>query len=116
MVIEARLKTIGIDIPYWRVLMVLGQKSPRGVGQLAEAAVIPFSTMTRIVQRMVTAKLVVCRQLESDNRVTEVTMTSKGKQKLSEARMITAPVYAQIIRGFSLRSEARRVGKEGVST
>ncbi|HEY9553924.1 MarR family winged helix-turn-helix transcriptional regulator [Allosphingosinicella sp.] len=101
-VIEARLKTIGIDIPYWRVLMVLGQKSPRGVGQLAEAAVIPFSTMTRIVQRMVTAKLVVCRQLESDNRVTEVTMTSKGKQKLSEARMITAPVYAQIIRGFSI--------------
>src|SRR3546814_9783469 len=58
--------------------------------------------MTRIVQRMVTAKLVVCRQLESDNRVTEVTMTSKGKQKLSDARMITAQDYAQIIRGFSI--------------
>src|SRR3546814_7115318 len=70
-VIEARLKTIGIDIPYWRVLMVLGQKSHRGVGQLAEAAGIPFSTITRIVQRMVTAKQVVCRQLESANRVNE---------------------------------------------
>src|SRR3546814_196489 len=70
-VIEARLKTIGIDIPYWRVLMVLGQKSPRGVGQLAEAAVIPFSTMTSIVQRMGMAKLEVCLQLERDNRVTE---------------------------------------------
>lgn len=101
-VIESRLKAIGIDIPYWRVLMVLGQKSPRSVGQLAEAAVIPFSTMTRIVQRMVTAKLVVCRPLESDNRVIKVTMTAQGKRKLSEARMITAPVYAQIIQGFSI--------------
>jgi len=101
-VIESRLKAIGIDIPYWRVLMVLGQESPRSVGQLAEAAVIPFSTMTRIVQRMVTAKLVVCRPLASDNRVIKVTMTAQGKRKLSEARMTTAPVYAQIIQGFSI--------------
>ena len=101
-VIETRLKTIGIDIPYWRVLMVLGQKSPRSVGQLSEAAVIPFSTMTRIVQRMVTAKLVTCRQLETDNRVIEVKMTAKGKRTLADARMITAPVYAQIIQNFSV--------------
>ncbi|MGV2494976.1 MarR family winged helix-turn-helix transcriptional regulator [Pelagerythrobacter aerophilus] len=102
LVIEARLKAIGIDIPYWRVLMVLGEKSPRSVGQLAEAAVIPLSTMTRIVQRMVTAKLVACRPLERDNRVVKVTMTAEGKRKLSEARTITAPVYAQIIQGFSI--------------
>lgn len=101
-IIESRLKTIGIDIPYWRVLMILGQKMPRSVGQLSEAAVIPFSTMTRIVQRMAGAGLIACTPLESDNRVTEVALTREGESKLTEARTLTAPVYAQVIKGFSI--------------
>jgi DNA-binding MarR family transcriptional regulator len=101
-IIEARLKTIGIDIPYWRVLMILGQKAPRSVGQIAETAVIPFSTMTRIVQRMSGAGLIACTPLETDNRVIEVALTSAGEIKLAEARTLTAPVYAQVIKGFSI--------------
>src|SRR3546814_944568 len=69
-VIEARLKNIGIDIPYWRVLMVLVQKSPRGVAQLAEAAVIPFSTMTRIVHIMVKATNPKNKSLKSNTKST----------------------------------------------
>ncbi len=103
LVIEAQLRTIGLDIPYWRVLMVLGQQSPRAVGQLAEAAVIPVSTMTRIVQRMAAAGLICSAPLESDNRVIEVALTEAGRAKLSEARALTAPVYAQVIRGFSIQ-------------
>src|SRR3546814_9749955 len=57
-VIEDRLKTIGIDIPSWRVRLVLGPKSPCGVGQLAAAAVITFSAMTRLVQKRVKEKQV----------------------------------------------------------
>lgn len=106
-VIEARLKTIGIDIPYWRVLMILGQKAPRSVGQLAETAVIPFSTMTRIVQRMSAAGLIACTTLESDNRVIEVSLTSEGESKLAEARTLTAPVYARVIQGFSVEEFER---------
>lgn len=101
-VIEARLRTIGLDIPYWRVLMVLGQKAPRSVGQLAEAAVIPVSTMTRIVQRMAAAGLIESATLESDNRVIEVSLTPDGSEKLGEARKITAPIYAEVIDGFSI--------------
>lgn len=101
-VIEGRLKTIGIDIPYWRVLMILGERAPRSLGQLAEAAVIPVSTMTRIVQRMSSAGLILCSAAQSDNRVTEVVLTPVGKSRLAKARKITAPVYAKIIRGFSV--------------
>ena len=56
--IEPRLRDIGLDIPNWRVLMILGEHAPRGVRDIAEAAVIPLSTMTRIVQRMAAADLV----------------------------------------------------------
>jgi DNA-binding MarR family transcriptional regulator len=101
-VIEARLRTIGLDIPYWRVLMILGQKAPRSVGQIAAAAVIPVSTMTRIVQRMSGAGLIACTPLEADNRVIKVSLTQAGESKLAEARALTAPVYAKVIDGFSV--------------
>lgn len=101
-IIDARLKTIGIDIPTWRVLMILGQRTPRSVGQLSETAVIPVSTMTRIVQRMSAAGLISCTPLETDNRVMQVDLTGEGEAKLAEARSLTAPVYARVIDGFSL--------------
>lgn len=108
-VIEPRLRTIGLDIPYWRVLMILGEHNPRGVRDIASAAVIPLSTMTRIVQRMAAAGLVSVADSADDARVTEVSLLPLGEAKLAEARGITAPVYAGIIRGLSARDFDRLV-------
>ncbi|WP_254606333.1 MarR family winged helix-turn-helix transcriptional regulator [Sphingomonas bacterium] len=102
-VIEPRLRSIGLDVPSWRVLMVLGERQPRGVRDIADAAVIPLSTMTRIVQRMVAAGLVASSGSAEDARVTQVSLRALGEEKLSEARAITAPIYARIIRGFTRR-------------
>ncbi|CAN7463100.1 MarR family transcriptional regulator [Phenylobacterium sp. LjRoot225] len=102
-VIEARLRAIGIDIPYWRVLMILGEASPRGVRDIADAAVIPLSTMTRIIQRMTSAGLVSVAPSAEDARVTEVSLTPAGEAKLAEARQATAPVYARVVSGLSAR-------------
>jgi DNA-binding MarR family transcriptional regulator len=102
-IIEARLRTIGLDIPFWRVLMILGEQAPRGVGEISEAAVINLSTMTRIVQRMAQAKLVRCTPRSGDYRITDVFLTALGKRKLAAARKITAPVFAAAIAGFSER-------------
>jgi DNA-binding MarR family transcriptional regulator len=99
--IEARLRTIGLDIPFWRVLMILGEQAPRGIGEISETAVINLSTMTRIVQRMAQKKLVRCLPRLGDNRVTDVSLTALGEKKLGAARKITAPVYAAAITGFS---------------
>lgn len=100
-VIDARLREIGLDIPGWRVLMVLGEHDPRGVRQLADTAVIPLSTMTRIVQRMSTSGLVTSIAHPNDARVTEVHLTAAGRDKLAEARAVASPVYRQVIRGLS---------------
>lgn len=102
-VIEPRLRSIGLGIPSWRVLMILGERQPRGVSDIADAAVIPLSTMTRIVQRMVAAGLVASSGSAEDARVTQVSLRAVGEEKLSEARAITAPIYARIIRGFTRR-------------
>ncbi|MBN3558747.1 winged helix-turn-helix transcriptional regulator [Sphingomonas yabuuchiae] len=101
--IEPRLRAIGLDIPNWRVLMILGEQAPRGVRDIAEAAVIPLSTMTRIVQRMAAADLVTLTPSAEDARVTMVALTATGESKLAEARMATSPVYQQVITGLSAR-------------
>lgn len=106
-VIEAQLRTIEIDIPTWRVLMVLGEESPRSIGQIARSAVINLSTMMRIVERMMKAGLVERAPDSRDGRVTNVILTDVGREKLAAARALTAPLYQKVIRGFSQAEFAR---------
>ncbi|WP_380874158.1 hypothetical protein ACFB49_46110 [Sphingomonas sp. DBB INV C78] len=111
--IEARLRTIGIDVPTWRVLMILGEQAPRSVGRIAESAVINLSTMMRIIERMRNAGLVETGPNPDDARVTDVHLAPAGEEKLALARATTAPVYARLIRGFSAREFDRLVGLLG---
>lgn len=101
MKLEAQLRRIGVDIPTWRALMVLGDREPLAIGQVARSAAINLSTMMRIVERMAKAGLVETGTSETDGRVTEIRMTPEGRAKLAEARGVAAPLYEQIIGGFS---------------
>lgn len=100
-IVETRLRGIGLDIPSWRVLMVLGEAEPRSVTQLADACVINLSTLMRVIQRMERAKIVETAQNPSDGRVKEVRLAAAGREKLVEARRVTAPLYAAAIKEFS---------------
>lgn len=100
-VIDAELRRIGIDIPTWRVLMILGETCPQTIGQVAKLAVINLSTMMRIVERMEKAALIKSASSTSDGRITELTLTASGRVKLAAARKVTAPIYQRLIRGFS---------------
>lgn len=99
--LEAQLRRIGVDIPTWRALMVLGDREPLAIGQVAKSAAINLSTMMRIVERMAKAGLVETATSETDGRVTEIRMTPEGRAKLAEARAVAAPLYEKIISGFS---------------
>lgn len=112
-VIEARLRALGLDVPGWRVLMILGEASPRGTGEIAQAAVINLSTMTRIIGRMARAGLVRLGRRAGDARVREVFLTDEGAAMLARAREATAPVYAAAINGFSEREFLALLGLLG---
>lgn len=107
--IEPCLRAIGLDIPYWRVLMILGEVEPRGVRDIADSAVIPLSTMTRIIQRMAAAGLVNVAPSPDDARVTLVSLSREGRAKLAEARAASSPIYARTIKGLSERDFDRLV-------
>ena len=106
-VIGKELRRIGIDIPTWRVLMILGERQPLRIGRIAEMAVINISTMMRIVERMQKAGLVTATTSEFDGRATDVSLTSSGQDKLSAARSVTAPVYRRVIKGMSAAEFSR---------
>ena len=102
-VIGHELQRLGLDIPSWRVLMILGEVSPRSVRDIAAAAVIPLSTMTRIIQRMETSGFVQSAPSSADARVTEVSLSQLGRIKTAEARAAAAPVYQKLITGIGER-------------
>jgi DNA-binding MarR family transcriptional regulator len=106
-VIESQLRPIGIDIPTWRVLMILGEREPLPIAQVAKSAVINISTMMRIVERMVKAGLILTQPSATDGRVTELAMTDLGQEKLAAARAATSPVYQKIITDFSAQDFAQ---------
>jgi DNA-binding MarR family transcriptional regulator len=107
--IEAELRTIGIDIPTWRVLATLGDGGRMPIAEMAKTAVINLSTMTRILERMTKARLIASQPHEQRRRVTVIALTAIGRKKLAEARIITAPFYKKIIRNFSAKDFAKLI-------
>jgi len=97
------LKAIGMDLPTWRALMILHERSPRSVSEIAVQAVVRLSTMTRVVRRLERAGLVHLATRSSDARVTEVQITTRGEEALRRVREVAGRVYARAFADFSPR-------------
>jgi DNA-binding MarR family transcriptional regulator len=94
------LKAIGMDLPSWRALMILHERSPCSVSEIASQAVIRLSTMTRVVRRLERAGLVRLTTRSSDARVTEVVITPRGEGSVRRVRAVAARVYARAFADF----------------
>lgn len=100
-VLEDALKGSKLDVPRYRVLMLLHGKRARSVTYLAEEAIVKLPTMTRIVQRMEDDGLVETRPRASDNRVTEVLLTRRGGRARLRAQRAAFGVFAKAFEGVS---------------
>jgi DNA-binding MarR family transcriptional regulator len=98
---DAVLKRIGMDVPRWRVLMLLTEHSPASVSELAEHAIIRMSTMTKIVHRMKAEGYVGTRVSATDGRVTEVVLTPKGRQSVQQVRAQAGQIFQQAFHDLS---------------
>jgi DNA-binding MarR family transcriptional regulator len=97
----AALRRVGMDVPRWRVLMILHEHDPASVSTIADLAVIKLSTMTRIVQRMQVEGLVTCGPRSSDARVTEVRLTPAGSRAMEQVRDQASRVFRHAFHGVS---------------
>ena len=112
---EGALRRIGMDVPSWRALMLLHERNPSSVSEIATQAVLRLSTMTRVVQRLEKRGLVKIARRPADARVTDVYITAEGEQTVEQVRAIASRIYQSAFKDLSaadietLNSLLRRV-------
>jgi DNA-binding MarR family transcriptional regulator len=99
--LDRELKPRGMDQPRWRVLMILHEHNPAAMGLIAELAVMKLPTLLKVVRRMEAEGLVRTGARLSDQRVTEVSITARGRKSLSLVRKVAAQVYEEVTAGLS---------------
>lgn len=95
------LKSVDVDHPTWRVLLLLGDRNPSSVSELSQRSVTKMSTITRILIRMEESGLVERKPSPDDSRVTEVFLTETGRDVLAKLKVIGGRIYRQALSGFS---------------
>jgi DNA-binding MarR family transcriptional regulator len=95
------LKQVGLNQTQWRVLGILGDKNPSTVTGIARRSVLKMSTLTRMLDRMESDKLIERKLWEKDKRIVQVHITAKGRKYLGRAVQVGASIYARVFDGIS---------------
>jgi MarR family transcriptional regulator, organic hydroperoxide resistance regulator len=99
--LDRELKPRGMDQPRWRVLMILSEHDPAAMGLIAELAVMKLPTLLKVVRRMEEEGMVRTGTRLSDQRVTEVSITARGRKNLGLVRKVAADVYEKVTAALS---------------
>lgn len=78
------LAKYGMDRTIYRLLTVLREKSPMCIGEIAEFAFIPRSTVSRAIERMKAEGWVETGISAADNRTIDVAFTDAGREALEK--------------------------------
>lgn len=98
---EARLRSSGIDMPRWRVLMTLHQDRVASVSEIAAHSSEKLPTMTRIIQRMESDGLVRRQPRPGKEWIMEVALTPEGEKAGNEAWEQARALYDRAFAGMS---------------
>jgi DNA-binding MarR family transcriptional regulator len=77
--LAAALEAAGSNLEQWRILSLLADGRGHTMTEVAEHALLPGPTLTKVVDRMVTANLVHRRVDESDRRRVLALLTRRGR-------------------------------------
>ncbi len=95
------LKAYDLDVMQWRILMLLDDKNPSSVGDLARRSVSKMPTVTRMLTRMEDQGLVRRRALNGDRRIVEIFITAKARKALKTVQSIGRGVYERAFEGVN---------------
>ncbi|MEM7281663.1 MAG: MarR family transcriptional regulator [Pseudomonadota bacterium] len=98
---EKALKAVGMDIPRWRVLMILNDKSPSSISEISDRSFTRLSTMTRVAQRMAKDGYLELRTADEDARITKAFITKKGEDAVKVIREVASRVFNVAFTDFS---------------
>ncbi len=98
---HAELATEGVSVSTWRILATLYPDAPASIGQLAESCLAKQPTMTRQVDRLITAGLVVRQQRVDDRRKVEVRLAPAGRKLADRLTAMARMHEARALVGYT---------------
>jgi DNA-binding MarR family transcriptional regulator len=105
-VFTERLKSMGLYLGQELILLALQQENGMTQSQLAARHCVDLSTITKVVQRMERAELVLRRADPDDARISRVYLTEKGRNLCEPCWQVWIDLEQQLTQGLS---EAERV-------
>lgn len=98
---ERLLKRVDMDVPRWRIIMILKEHTELSISEIASQAVAKLPTTTKIVYRMRDEGLVNLVTSSEDGRVTLVSLTDKGLESLELIRGSVSQLFRRSFKGLS---------------
>lgn len=108
--LHARLREQRLSFQHWRVLALLADAGPSTIAELAEYAVIPHSTLSRVLDRMQEQGLVRRTGSREDRRVARIVLTPAGRRRYLGALEATRAVNDHAFAGMR-RAEVATLGR-----
>ncbi|MEO1420961.1 MAG: MarR family transcriptional regulator [Pseudomonadota bacterium] len=91
------MKVSGLTAPQLLVIQAIEREGSPSTSALARSISVSQATMTRIIDRLVRAGLVLRRKSDSDKRVVNISLTELGHAKLDSA---PEPLQAEFLKEF----------------
>lgn len=105
--LESDLRKMRLSFQHWRVLAVLAMQDGRPIAELADYAVVPHSTLSRLLSRMEAAGLLSRRASGRDLRLAEIHLTAKGRRRYEQILPFAVARRDEALSGFSDSERAR---------
>lgn len=98
---EPLLKRVEMDVPRWRITLILKEHSELSMSEIAGHAVAKLPTTTKIVYRMREEGLVNLSTSPRDGRVTLVSLTPQGLESLELVQDSVSNLFRNSFKGLS---------------
>ena len=99
--LEVALKKVNINITTWRVGMILRENGALSISEIATHAVSRLPTITKTVYKMQEQGLASIKPHEKDGRVSMVTITELGLERVESVLANTTRVFDRAFEGMS---------------
>ena len=85
---QPHLEKLGLTYPQYLVMLVLWEKDKITIGRICDKLMLQTNTLTPILNKMVTKRLIRKKKSKTDERVTNVQLTRLGLKMKTEAENI----------------------------
>ena len=108
--LSERLRRLGFSFQDWRILAVLAAHDGITLSELAEAAVIPQPSVSRLTSQLEGRGLVERRSASSDQRYVHIFLTKDGKAAYERMFPLAVGAYREAVAGFG-ESETEEIAE-----